>query len=407
MKKRLLVMAMAGVALAGCVSDEVAEVAQKNEPVKIAFESPVLYDNAESRANVFGEYDAFDYPAGDGENFPGIYSYPRDENFNVFSCLYSGEFSSWTNGTNYWNNKTSLTVIYDEDINGWTSEEPYFWPSNNQKLAFAAYSPADLGDDNASVVPTYGASGLTVTNFKVSETPSEQFELLYSERSLNNTANQAGSSGFYNGAKLKFKHALSSIHFALKKDANVETPIYLLNVVMKNVKNKGTFNETLNETTNVASPVWSDQSGDIDYTIYNVGTAKGIPFPGLIPQHIHELSESVTGDTSNSLLVIPQSLPVTDGDNDNDIVIEVKYQIGEERAADNSNVKTVSVTVGNRTGIDIANNNNTITVNSWLPGKKYTYVLHYSAHSEANDRIYFAPEVSAWERVNQIYIDLY
>ena len=175
MKKRLLVMAMAGVALAGCVSDEVAEVAQKNEPVKIAFESPVLYDNAESRANVFGEYDAFDYPAGDGENFPGIYSYPRDENFNVFSCLYSGEFSSWTNGTNYWNNKTSLTVIYDEDINGWTSEEPYFWPSNNQKLAFAAYSPADLGDDNASVVPTYGASGLTVTNFKFSETPSEQF----------------------------------------------------------------------------------------------------------------------------------------------------------------------------------------------------------------------------------------
>ena len=197
MKKRLLVMAMAGVALAGCVSDEVAEVAQKNEPVKIAFDGPVLYNNAESRANVMGEYDGFNYPAGVNEKFPGTYSYPKEENFNVFSCLYSGDFSSWGSGASYWKT-TWLTVSYDSNINGWTSadDESYYWPGNNQKLAFAAYSPADLGSDNGSVVPTYGAYGLTVANFKTSATPSEQFELLYSERSLNNTANQAGSTGF-------------------------------------------------------------------------------------------------------------------------------------------------------------------------------------------------------------------
>ena len=102
MKKRLMVMAMAGVALAGCVSNEVAEVAQKNEPVKIAFDGPVLYNNAESRANVMGEYDAFNYPAGGGEKFPGIYSYPRTEHFSVFSCLYSGDFSGWDSDANYW-----------------------------------------------------------------------------------------------------------------------------------------------------------------------------------------------------------------------------------------------------------------------------------------------------------------
>ena len=52
MKKSLVLMAMAGVALAGCVND-VADVAQNQEQkkVKIAFESPVLYNNAESRAN--------------------------------------------------------------------------------------------------------------------------------------------------------------------------------------------------------------------------------------------------------------------------------------------------------------------------------------------------------------------
>ena len=405
MKKKLMVMAMAGVALAGCVSDEVAEVAQKNEPVKIAFDGPVLYNNAESRANVMGEYDAFNYPAKEGEKFPGIYSYPRAESFNVFSCLYSGDFSSWGSGANYW--KTPwLTVSYDSNINGWTSadDESYYWPGNNQKLAFAAYSPANLGDDNGSVVPTYGASGLTVANFKISATPSEQFELLYSERSLNNTANQAGSTGYYNGVKLKFKHALSSIHFALKKDADVSTPIYLRSVVLKNVKTQGTFNENLNETTNLASPAWTGQSSSVNYEAYNAGTTGGIEFPSSMPQHIHELSALVDGDTSTSLLVIPQSLP-TDQGVDN-IVVDVTYKIGTE--TDNANnVKTVTVSVGNKTGKDIADNNNDIIVNSWLPGKKYTYVLHYSAHSEAKDKIYFAPEVSAWERVDQIYIDLY
>lgn len=404
MKKRLMVMAMAGVALAGCVSDEVAEVVQKNEPVKIAFDGPVLYNNAESRANVMGEYDAFNYPAGGGEKFPGIYSYPRAENFSVFSCLYSGDFSSWVSGTNYWDTPY-LTVYYDPNINGWTSADtdPYYWPGNNQKLAFAAYSPADLGEDNTGVVPTYGASGLTVTNFKVSDTPSKQFELLYSERSLNNTANQAGSTGYYNGVKLKFKHALSSIHFALKKDADVSTPIFLRSVVLKNVKTQGTFNENLDEATNLASPTWTGQSSSVNYEAYNAGTTGGIEFPSSMPQHIHELSDDVTGDTSNSLLVIPQSLP-TDGVNN--VVVEVIYKIGTE--ADNpSNVKTVTVSVGNRTGKDIADNNNDIIVNSWLPGKKYTYVLHYSAHSEAKDKIYFAPEVSAWERIDQINIDLY
>lgn len=403
MKKRLLVMAMAGVALAGCVSDEVAEVAQKNEPVKIAFDGPVLYNNAESRANVMGEYDAFNYPAGGGEKFPGIYSYPREEDFSVFSCLYSGDFSGWDSDANYWDTPY-LTVYYDPNINGWTSVDPYYWPGNNQKLAFAAYSPANLGDDNTSVVPTYGASGLTVANFKISETPSKQFELLYSERSLNNTANQAGSAGFYNGVKLKFKHALSSIHFALKKEADVSTSIYLRKVVLKNVMTQGTFNETLNEATNQASPTWTGQTGSTEYTVYDAGTTGGIEFPSSIPQHIHELSALVTGDTSTSLLVIPQSLPTNQ--DENNMVVNVTYKIGTEDD-DPNNVKTISVLVGNRTGKDIANNNNDVTVDSWLPGKKYTYVLHYSAHSEAKDKIYFAPEVSAWERVDQIYIDLY
>ena len=54
MKKSLVLMAMAGVALASCVND-VADVAQNQEQkkVKIAFDTPVLYNSTESR-NVTG-----------------------------------------------------------------------------------------------------------------------------------------------------------------------------------------------------------------------------------------------------------------------------------------------------------------------------------------------------------------
>ena len=43
MKKSLVLMAMAGVALASCVND-VADVAQEQKKVKIAFDTPVLYN---------------------------------------------------------------------------------------------------------------------------------------------------------------------------------------------------------------------------------------------------------------------------------------------------------------------------------------------------------------------------
>lgn len=415
MKKNLFVMAMAGMALASCVSDEVAEVTQKNEQVKISFDGPVLYNNAESRAKVYKEYSYFTYN-GENEKFPGNYSYPREEKFIVFSNLYTGDFTNWSDDANYWGDKPYIEVSYVDAINGWTSKQPYYWPSEG-KLAFAACSPSELSpmksedeveDGSTAASVTYGSTGFTIDNFKVSDNPDYQYELLYSSRSFNNVGNQSGSAGFYNGAKIKFKHALSSIHFAVKKERGLQTDIILRKITLKNVRTTGKFNENVNETTKISNPEWTINS-DVethDYVVYDikeVETTEAVHFPDLTPEHIHELSKSITNDYSTSLLLLPQDLTVED----TPIIAEVIYQIGEIEDENGNNIKTVTVELGGRKGQDIANENAEIEVNKWLPGKKYTYVLNYSAYSQAKDQIYFAPEVSPWERIDLIYIDLH
>ena len=78
MKKSLVLMAMTGVALASCVND-VADVAQKEQKKAIiGFDAPVLYNNAESRANVYGEIGNV---VVDGVT----YSYPQDEDFIIYA----------------------------------------------------------------------------------------------------------------------------------------------------------------------------------------------------------------------------------------------------------------------------------------------------------------------------------
>ena len=128
-------MAMAGVALASCVND-VAEGAQNDQKkVKIAFESPVLYNNAESRANVFGEISA--------ETVEGSYSYPKTENFVIYAVSHEGDFAGWASAAAAPFNGQAIS--YDNSVDGWAPKDDngdyYYW-EDGKKMSFAAYSPA-------------------------------------------------------------------------------------------------------------------------------------------------------------------------------------------------------------------------------------------------------------------------
>ena len=185
MKKILLGTAIVSVALASCVNEEVVNpsIEQKG---KITFDSPVMYGNENSRANVYGEIGSHSYgAAGAGQM---TYSYPQEELFQIFAVNHEGDFAGWDAATATGFNDKS--IAYDSDVDGWAPKKDngqfYYW-DGSKKMTFAACSPADLAltDD---CVRTYGKTGLTITNFAVNATPANQYDLLFSTRSCNNTS---------------------------------------------------------------------------------------------------------------------------------------------------------------------------------------------------------------------------
>lgn len=139
MKKRLFVMAMTSVALVGCVSNELEDVTQVKEPVMVGFESPVLYDNVDSRV-VTGEIGSHSY----GNK---VYSYPQEEKFTLFGVSHVGSFAGWgsENNTEFFN---GVDVEYKkEKFDAWvplkSDKSYYYWP-DNANLTYAAVSPAEI-----------------------------------------------------------------------------------------------------------------------------------------------------------------------------------------------------------------------------------------------------------------------
>lgn len=367
MKKHLFLVALAGVALAGCVKNEVETPA--TEGVKIGFSAPVLYSNVDTKASVYGEIGSHKY---DGTET--IYTYPRDEKFQIFAVEHTGNLSTWDAAEPTDFNATAIS--YNRSLDAWAPLKAdggfYYWPDNKQ-LSFAAMSPAQLDVDGATTA--YSSEGLVISNFVVADDPAKQYDLLYSDRSINKTAADMKDYGaeYYGGIPIMFKHALSSIHFSLQTDAT-ET-ITLLSIQLKNAKNKGTFEENItNETDFTRDPEWTvaDDAASKTYTSFT----GSVDFP-LNPQYVSALAAldgTDDNDVSHPLLMMPQALG-------NDVVVEVKYEVGGEE-------KTRTVQLNQYPA--------KTPITAWEIGTKYTYRLVYSREAQRDDIIYFSPETDKW-----------
>ena len=367
MKKHLFLVALAGVALAGCVKNDVEAPATKD--VKIGFASPVLYSNVNTKATVYGEIGSHKY-----EGTETIYTYPREEKFQIFAVEHDGNLTTWDAATATDFNATAIS--YNRSLDAWAPLKAdggfYYWP-DDKLLSFAAMSPAEL--DVTGATTSYSSEGLTIANFVIADDPAKQYDLLYSDRSINKTAADMKDYGaeYYGGIPIMFKHALSSIHFSLKTDAT--EIVTLLSIQLKNVKNKGTFEENItNETVFARDPEWTvaEDSKVMAYTSFT----GSVEFP-LNPQYVSALAAmdgTDDNDVSHPLLMMPQTLG-------NDVVVEVEYEVGNE-------VKTRSVQL-NQYPADQP-------ITAWEVGTKYTYRLVYSREAQRNDIIYFSPETDVW-----------
>lgn len=427
MKKSLVLMAMAGVALAGCVND-VAEVAQNQEQkeVKIAFDAPVNYKSLESRVNVLGEIGNHGYGTQGNMKY---YQYPREENFIIYGIWDDEDpgFDGWDDSqTSSLASFNGTEISYISDIDAWApldaNKDYYYW-KDGEVLSYAAYSPADLQkiykdgvlqDDpsltnyNKEVVVAYGddtsGMGLKITNFSTPAKANFHYDLMYSELVLNaKSTNMNHSAGYYSGAPILFKHALSSVVFSIKKD--VTGAVYLRSIKLWGVKTQGDFNENITKPSQwgntwvyANTPQWTPKDGTENeysnaFIVYQIGgSSTGAEFTSS-PQEVS--MQMKAGDIYHQLFLIPQSL--TDN-----VKIEVKYSYHANPSDEQIITKTFNL---NNDAYKQDNTGQTV-VDAWLPGNKYYYRLLLSESAIKGDRIMFSPSTDGWKEMDAVVIPL-
>ena len=395
MKKILLGTAIVSVALASCVSEEANHLANQMKS-KITFDSPVMYGNENSRANVYGEIGSHSYGVESAGQV--TYSYPQNELFQIYAVNHEGDFAGWKENQKADFNNTA--IAYDSDVDGWAPKngDNYYYWETGKKMTFAACSPAELDVDGC--VRTYGAAGLTITDFAVNADPQKQYDLLFSTRSCNNTSeNMQSGADKYSGVPVKFQHALSSIRFSLRNTSS-ET-VVLTKITIDKVKYKGTFTENIEEKAeNYAqyergvnvNPKWTVVS-DVITEEYKAFEGE-VTFPSEA-QYVTQLVAKADNDSEvHQLLLMPQELS-------EDAKVTVYYTV-------NGTPNTKEVTLK---GLNSVKNVDTAheeyaAINAWEIGKRYTYRLYYSSETAKKDKIYFAPETDNWEDVDVIVVKL-
>ena len=344
MKKSFLLAAFAGILLAGCTSDEQTEVATSRTDNPIVFNSPIV--NAQTRAAQPGEQ---------------VSQYNTSESFHVYGVWSKSNLETWGAATKYMDTDVRYKEIStDIKQNYWASDETYYWPKVG-KLSFAAYSPAECSGRKS-----YGETGLKIEDFEIEEITDKQYDLMYSERSLNRTSSsQLGSSVIptYSGVDIQFKHALSSIKFLARTGEDYSnTTIRIKKIEISGTYYKGTFNETVTDGASyTSSPSWN-----VDNDII---TSNYVAFENETGTTINNTAQPVPVQ-SNDVILLPQTLP--DG-----AQFTITYTIQSQSS--NEITQTATKTIKDLTA-------------TWVMGKRYTYTIVFTLN-----QIFFTPEVSAWE----------
>lgn len=349
MRRILLVATMASVALASCVKDESLDLAQQAK--KLSFEAPVM--GTQSRAYVPGEISGT--------------TYPTNENFAAFAWQYTGEDNNWwENKVSFWDDTETWVYTADTGEPNWsitTNDKSYYWPKAPQKLAFSAYSPAELV---GTVSYTSKDDGLTVTDFTVNGTVANQLDLMYAFKNGCTEALYGDA-----GVPLNFQHALSSIVFAaIDNDDNADYEIISITIKGK-FQIKGTFKE-------LATTKWSGspESTAVTYAPNVLVTA--------VPEG--QAKEFTYG--TSALLMIPQDVP-------EDATVSIQYKVKPKTGApeytvntDTQNgtenpIKLKDFLIGGTAGSIIEN---------WAQGTRYTYLIQFGG----SKKIFFDPTVTNW-----------
>jgi hypothetical protein len=278
-------------------------------------------------------------------------------------------------------------------------------------MAFAAVSPADLTVEgqtgiNEGVEPVYTADGLKIENFQVMPESAKQYDLMFSRRIVDQTAeNMNHGADAYSGIPIEFQHALSSIRFSVQNTSTAE--VIITKIELRGVKDIGTFTEIIDpdngtyirgEGGNVTAG-WSGQTASSEDLVYQAftGSIKApyeAQYISVLLDTTHQGYQSYNTGTFHQLLLLPQAI----GEN---IKAYVEYTIDGVL-----NTKTVDLKDALKIATAGADDVTGDKLTAWEMGYRYTYRLWYSENSADKDRIYFAPSSEGWHDAGAYRIEL-
>ena len=386
MKKFFIFAAAASVALASCVKNE-GPVAPAENLQEISIAAPVLSPNVKSAAEFCN-----DFPT-DVKIGLWAYYYVNGTNSEL-----DAEYTNFAAGTIYMGKDQGGLPLqyYTGIVDGVGSATPtvqtwkhatnkYYWPKNGS-LTFTAYAP--YNEKNALLANTTD-SGVTFTNYVVPTTPSEQEDLLYSERAYNKKAIDAdpGLNETYEGVSLVFKHALSSVHFKVKAAADYSTTTLIVKKIeLLNVASKASFDQSLADANlaTSAAGVWTGFAENKTYAV-DLPSVDGITLSSTDVLYARNgqttAPAAANGRQATDLILLPQELDV-DRANGNNIKLRVTFTLqNDQMAAPIQQVITKDLI--------------TDTVTEWKEGCRYLYTISVDL-----DEIYFEPSVTPWVDVN-------
>lgn len=352
MKKFFLLAAMVGVALTGCMKNEVY-VPKCDTPISFEVANYV----AQTRASgVFSTTETF-----------GVNAWSRDAAASSSVQMMTNEVVSYTDGK-------------------WKTATTYYWPINGT-VDFIAYYPTS---PVPAIVHKYeGGDTYTYTDYTVADV-----DLMYADKAIrfskNNTAAEndtaLGYDGDYGftGVPTLFRHALAKVNFKVQ-NAKPTDGVYSydikVNSITLNVYNQGSVTLTSAGTTpasrgtwSVANNVWTPTAGSskVDLTWTEAVTLS---------------DDTVTPYNATKLqYVLPQTLTAADQK------ITVNYTVTQYQTINIGGTPT-KTKISEQTYEPILDLRSDV-LPRWEMNKNITYTI---ALSSIGTQILFAPAVEEWE----------
>lgn len=303
--------------------------------------------------------------------FPLVANAPKKNfRFAVFAWHAEPRLSDSTTKVVKYMDNVPVTYTFDTSgIGEFKPQSTYYWPKNGT-LSFDAYAPVSAHNatnpgKGEGIFSSESDKGLQIKSYKVADI-ADQYDLLYSERTLNKKASTEGS---IDGVYIAFKHALAAIAVTAKTNEDYSDAIKLTKITILKAYGTGEFNQNMSDGYTPGNPEWTAVSTEVDYVLFE--KANGVA-----------LTET---ELSSNAILLPQRL---DHDN-NKVSIKVDYTIKCD-GGDLAQTQTFELTP--RSGSEESGASATLT--SWEMGKKYTYNFIFSL-----EEVFFAPSVAEWSDV--------